>query len=121
MNPFTAYTHKPVSNEAVGGRLWLITGERISKGKLVRFYLRSSFVIISTGQSDSKGFDTQITGNNNNASVWDRAKMPPLNDEEWFPRLRKTQFWSLGFHRISDLAVISGLKKVLRSGTSVGE
>src|SRR5882724_10909147 len=91
MDGRTVYTDRKVSDRAVGERVWLITGE----GKRPRsFYLRSSFVIDSIGPSDRPGLQTQVKGSK--GRVWNDP-MPLLNDEDWFSRFKKTQFFSHGF------------------------
>jgi hypothetical protein len=99
------YTNKRRS-DAVGGRVWLITGE----GTPRKYRLRSTFIVESVGGSEKPGFKARVTGREGRLF----HPMPLLNTEAWFPQfLRKQGNFAFGFQPINDPVVEEGLLGLL--------
>lgn len=71
------YTNKRPA-DAVGARVWLVTGE----GSPRVFKLRSTFIVSGVGDSDKPEFKARIYGKEGHLF----HPMPILNAEPWFPQ-----------------------------------
>ena len=103
--PFRVLTRKPVRNDVIGERIWLVMGE---KGTPSRFFLHSTFIADQLTDSSTPGFDTEIRG-----KLGKLFEPPiPLDDEYWFPAfLQRTGNFAFGFTEITkDLRVVGGLR-----------
>ena len=101
------YTKKQRS-DAVGGRVWLITGE----GRPRKFKLRSTFIVQAVEKSDRPGFTARITGKEGHLF----HPMLAIDSEPWFPQFKKKQGnFAFGFQPINDAAVESGLLALHRA------
>lgn len=100
------YTNKR-KNDAVGGRVWLITGE----GKPRQYKLRSTFIVDAVTASDQPDFGARVTGKEGHLF----HPMPSLNAAPWFDQFRKKQGnFAFGFQPINDFFVEEGLQTLLR-------
>lgn len=98
------YTNKR-RNDAVGGRVWLITGE----GKPRVYKLRSTFIVDSISSSDKSEFEARVTGKEGHLF----HPMPVLNPEPWFRQfIEKQGNFAFGFQPINDATVEAGLAKL---------
>ena len=106
------YTNKKRA-DAVGGRVWLITGE----GSPRIFKLRSTFIVQAVESSDKPEFAALVTGREGHLFL----PMPSLNSLPWFAQLKKKQGnFAFGFQPINDPDVEAGLKAlyVVPAGTA---
>jgi hypothetical protein len=60
VDPWAIVTNKPVRDEIIGSRVWLITGE----GKPRTYFLRSWFFVDEVASGRQHGFRTQLRGKN---------------------------------------------------------
>lgn len=103
-----AVTDKQVGNDALGDRVWLLTGE----GQPRKYYLVGWFEIDGIEPNWDREFRTRIVGQ------W-RAKLPRtrwvlLNKESWFPEFRQKQGnFAFGFQPITTRSFVQGLEKAL--------
>jgi hypothetical protein len=75
-------TNKPVSGTAIGGRIWLLTGE----GEPRHFFLRGVFTITEIGAGDERGFRRRVSGTD--ARFF--TPMIELTNEEWLPDFKRS-------------------------------
>ena len=105
------YTNKS-STSAVGGRVWLLTGE----GSPRIYRLRSTFLVSEIVPSDKAGFKTKIIGKDGRLL----DPMPALNSEPWFKEfVQKQGNFAFGFQPINDTAAQAGLRAVLRAASRI--
>ncbi len=103
---FEIVTNHVVRN-AVGGRVWLVTGE----GRPRNFYLRMYFIVETVGSGEDAGFRTRVSGGSEGQKF---EVMPSLDGEEWLDDLkRETGNFSFGFRPIRSQHVIGGLQKLV--------
>jgi hypothetical protein len=101
---FAIVTNKRVKN-AIGDRVWLITGE----GQPRNYYLRLYFAIESIDSAEDTGFRTRVSGTHGQFL----EPMAKLDDEDWLPELKQTMGnFGLGFERISSVRIINGLERL---------
>jgi len=99
------YTDKARQN-AMGGRVWLLTGEDTPR----KYLLRAAFVIDEVSRSDKADFRTRLSGKSGHFF----HPMPVLNAQPWFARFRRSQGnFAFGFQRICDAKAVDALVKLL--------
>ena len=97
--------------DAVGGRVWLVTGE----GKPRVYRLRSTFIVLAVADSDKPEFGARVTGKEGHLF----HPMPALNMEPWFPQfLKKQGNFAFGFQPINDSSVEDGLQRLLSASVA---
>jgi hypothetical protein len=104
LTEFAVFTNKPAPQDIIGSKVWLLTGS----GKPRSYFLVLWFMADEV-QSSVRGFKTCIRGNRG-------AFLKPticLDQEEWFPGLRRSQANFVGFRRISDERFVHGLESVI--------
>ena len=81
VDPWKIVTNKSVTDEIIGSRVWLITGE----GRPRTYYLCSWFFVDEVTSGRQHGFKTQLKGNNY------RTFLPMINlsDHVWFSDFRQ--------------------------------
>jgi hypothetical protein len=106
---FSHLSRKPRSflATAVGGRVWVVTGQRVS-GKSV-YRLAATYV---PSEISSDGDDDYVIRGKQGVYFVPAIE---LSDREWFPRLFQEQNrFSYGFSRIRDASIIEELEKLRR-------
>jgi hypothetical protein len=99
-------TNKRVSRNAVGDRIWLLTGE----GNPRRFFLRAVFTATDVESGEEHGFRTHIFGKKGKFF----QPMIELTDEDWFQDLKRSQGnFAFGYQPITDLRFVRGLESVV--------
>ena len=99
----SVFTNKNVSEDAVGGTVWLIVGG----GKPRNFRLRSWFIVSHVESGEEHGFRTRLSGSE--GSIFD--PMLEIVQEEWFLKLKKDQGnFAFGFNPIKDQEAVSQLQ-----------
>ena len=98
-------TDKPVKN-AMGSRVWLLTGE----GHPRSFKLRGYFYVTDIEDAKEDGFETRLKGAE--GRLFD--PMLSLNDEEWFPALKKSQGnFAFGLQPLGEARFVRGLEELV--------
>jgi hypothetical protein len=107
---FRVLTGKPVSNDIVGERVWLIVGEGENPNK--RFFLHSTFIATEVADTDAPGFVTQVSGES--GVQFDPAIA--LDDEHWFlGLLKQTGQFAFGWTELTGHnSVIGGLRTLAK-------
>ncbi len=106
-------TNKRVSRDAVGTRVWLITGE----GRPRRYWLRGTFVIDRLESGADEDFRLRVRGRD---ARW-LAPMVELTDAEWFDAFRRSQgSFAFGFQAIADARFVRALERALGGGRTAG-
>jgi hypothetical protein len=104
VNAFAIVTNKPVTDNVIGSRVWLLT----ASGKPRTFLLRSYFIVDQV-DSNVDGFQTRLSGTT--GKVFE--PMIELNHEHWFDALKKSQGnFAFGLQRIQNERFIGGLEKL---------
>jgi hypothetical protein len=101
---FAILTNKPAPQDIIGSKVWLLTG----RGRPRSYFLVLWFMADEV-KSSVRGFSTCIRGDQG-------AFLKPticLDQEEWFPDLRRSQANFVGFRSISDERFVRGLESVL--------
>jgi hypothetical protein len=97
-------TNRPAPRDAIGSRVWLITG----RGRPRTFLLRSWFIVDKAGEADGE-FKTKLSGTQ--GKVFE--PMIELNQEEWLDDLKRQQRnFASGLQSITNEQVVRGLKGV---------
>jgi hypothetical protein len=105
-------TNKRVSREAIGTRVWLLTGE----GRPRRYYLRGTFTVHRLESGADEGFRTRVWG----AGARFLSPMVEVTDAEWFDAFRRSQgSFAFGFQAIADPRFVRALERTLRRGPTV--
>jgi hypothetical protein len=100
-------TNKRVGAEALGDRIWLITGE----GRPRRYFLRGFFTATRVESAEDKGFRTRVWGDQAHFT----KSMIEITDEEWFPDLRQSQGnFAFGYQVIKDPRFVRGLVRTFQ-------
>lgn len=96
-------TNKKVSDNVIGCRVWLLTGEGSP-----RTFMLHSYFIVDEEPTASEEFQTELSGKGRGFDP-----MRTLNDEEWFPDFKRTQGnFAFGFQRITEPRFIEGLEAI---------
>ena len=104
VNPLAIVTNKPVTDDVLGNRVWLLT----ASGKPRTFLLRSYFIVDQV-ETNVDGFQTKLSGATGRAF----DPMIGLNHEKWFGDLKKSQGnFAFGLQRIQDERFIRGLEQL---------
>lgn len=104
-------TNKRVSSEAIGDRIWLITGE----GQPRRYYLCGYFNATEVEPAEDEGFRTRVRGEHTHFT----RKMIAISDEEWFPDLRRSQGnFAFGYQVIKEPRFVQGLEEAIRRSSA---
>jgi len=99
-------TKSPVGS-VVGSQIWFIAG----RGSPKQFRLCYTFTADSAAPLPAGERGARVSG-----VVGAPFDPPiPLNEQSWFPELRRTQFWSLGLFEIQSPEVEDGLIALLES------
>lgn len=99
-------TDKRLSDDAVGDRIWLLTGE----GQPRRFFLRGVFKADCVESGEDEGFRTRVRGSN--AKFFD--PMIELTNREWFRDLKRSQGnFAFGYQTVSDPRFVRGLESAI--------
>ena len=105
--PLSVFTNKRVSENVLGGRVWLIAGS----GQPRKFFLRSWFIIENVGSGAEHGFSTCLRGTE--GQVFD--PMIEIDPSEWFTQLKKDQGnFAFGFNPIKDAGAIAGFEGLIK-------
>lgn len=97
-------TNKRVGEEAIGDRIWLITGE----GRPRRYYLRGYITASGIQSGDDDGFRTRVSGDKGHFS----NGLIDISDEEWLPELKRSQGnFAFGYQIIKDPRFVRGLER----------
>ena len=104
MSPLAIVTNKPVTDDVIGNRVWLLT----ASGRPRTFLLRSYFFVDQV-DNNVDGFLTKLSGAS--GKVFD--PMIELNNEQWFRDLKKSQGnFAFGLQRIQEERFILGLEQL---------
>ena len=103
----TVLTNKRVSEDVIGDRVWLLTGE----GTPRKYYLCAWFFIDQVESGDDAGFVTCLEGTNGNKF----DPMIPIENEEWFRDFRKGQGnFAFGFQPINNQETVERLENLAK-------
>jgi hypothetical protein len=105
VDPCRIVTNKTVTEEIIGSRVWLITGE----GRPRAFFLRSCFMVDQVVSGTEHGFKTKLLGKH--CRTFD--PMVSLSDQAWFEEFKRTQSnFSFGLQAITDHDFILEFEKL---------
>ena len=101
-------TNKRVSKDAVGDRIWLITGD----GKPRKFFLRGFFIATNVESGEEEGFRTRVMGVNEHFF----SPMIELKGA-WFEDLKRSQGnFAFGYQVVTEGRFVQGLEKAAELG-----
>ncbi|MBK8302047.1 MAG: HNH endonuclease [Chloracidobacterium sp.] len=104
--PLSVVTNKPAGS-ALGGRVWLITGQ----GNPRKYYVRSWFIVDDISSGKDRGFETRLTGTT--GEVYD--PLIPIEMGDWWDDFRKSQGnFAFGFSPIKSSETIKHLESLIR-------
>ena len=96
-------TNKRVAPDAVGTRVWLLTGE----GRPRRYWLRGTFTVARVESGADEDFRLRVWG----ADARWLDPMVDVTDAEWFDALRRSQgSFAFGFQTIADPRLVRALE-----------
>jgi len=100
-------TTNSAAGSVVGSQIWFVAG----RGSPKEFSLCYTFTVERVAPLPQGERGSRVSG------VIGAPFDPPipLNDQSWFPQLRRTQFWSLGLFEIKSPEVEDGLISLLES------
>ena len=102
---FIAFTNKEVTNNIIGDKVWLITGE----GKPKAFFLKMYFIIDDIKSGTEKNFKSKLIGINGK----NFATMKRIDNLPWFEAFRKQMANFVGFTEIKQQKYIDELEKLV--------
>lgn len=107
VDPFAIVTNKPVTDDIIGSRVWLLT----ASGR-PRIFLLRSFFIVDQVDANVARFQTKLSAAS--GKVFD--PMIELNNEQWFRDLKKSQGnFAFGLQRIQEKRFVLGLEQLAAS------
>lgn len=104
---FIAFTNRNVSDENIGSKVWLITGE----GKPKEYFLKMYFIIEEIKSGAEKNFKTKLIGKNANGKILPTMKQ--IDNLSWFNDFRKQMANFRGFAEIKHQMFIDELEKLV--------
>lgn len=103
VNAFAIVTNKPVTEDVIGNRVWLLTGT----GRPRTFLLRSYFIVDQI-EANVDGFKTKLSGTTGRVF----EPMIDLTNEEWFEELKKSQGnFAFGLQSVTDEKIVGRLER----------
>lgn len=105
VNDFVAFTNKKVSDEIIGNKLWLITGE----GKPKVFSLKMYFILDDVKSGAEKDFKTKLIG------IEGKILNPMIRIDNlpWFDEFRNQMANFVGFSEIKQQKFIDEFEKLI--------
>jgi hypothetical protein len=101
-------TNKRVSPDAIGTRVWLLTGE----GRPRRYYLRGTFTIARLESGADEDFRTRVWG----TDARYLSPMVDVTDADWFDAFRRSQgSFAFGYQAIADPRFVRALERTLQA------
>lgn len=101
---FTAFTNRELTNNIIGNKLWLITGE----GNPKEYFLKMYFIIDDIKSGKEKNFKTKLIGNDGKIL----EKKIRIDNSPWFEEFRKQMAFFVGFAEIKHQEYIDELEKL---------
>jgi hypothetical protein len=102
------------ATEAVGSRIWLITGE----GTPRTFFLCGWFTATSVSPNPAGDFKTLVEGTA--GKILRKKRWPILNHLPWFPNFKENQGnFAFGFQPINQMDVVRGLEALVTKLTPI--
>lgn len=102
---YVAYTNRNVSDENIGSKVWLITGE----GKPKEYFLKMYFIIEEIKSGAEKNFKTKLVGSKGKIL----NSMIRIDTLPWFEDFRKQMANFRGFVEIKQQRYIDELEKLV--------
>lgn len=104
--PLSVFTNKRVSENVLGGRVFLIAGDE----KPRKYFLRCWFTIEDVGSGREHGFATCVSGTD--GEVFD--PMIEIDQEDWFLKFKKDQGnFAFGFSPIKDADAVEAFERLI--------
>jgi len=107
VNDYVAFTNRNVSDENIGSKVWLITGE----GKPKEYFLKMYFIIEEIKSGAEKNFKTKLIAKNANGKILPTMKQ--IDNLSWFNDFRKQMANFRGFAEIKHQKYINELEKLV--------
>lgn len=105
-NPLSAFTKKPVSQDVVGSRLWLLSGT----GSPKQYSLKAWFTIEYVDVDPDRALKTCVGGSD--GRLFD-PMVPIDKTEDWFKNFFGSQgHFAFGFNPIKEVETIEALERL---------